>query len=280
MLKFVSYISNRLGLSDNVVKTCFALFEEGHAVPFIARYRSSSIQNVDPDTIFNLESHYRSFEHLEKSRQARLIKLAQRGLLNPKLQNAIENCVMMEELDELWAPFKPEKKESDYAKASSATRLLDIAYDLLSKDKTKFIGSVLLPVITSYPEFKPQQGILAILMHTIVTDSGNKEIVKKFLSTNIIITSNLKRKITKEDKAKSNFKDYDDYNKRLHQINHHQLLALRRGKQDADELTLKMTVPDNVKVRLNSVGYINIYITFDFVILFIHIIQYSIYRYH
>lgn len=54
--------------------------------------------------------------------------------------------------------------------------------------------------------------------------------------------------MTVEEKARSNFRDYDNYSRRLHQIPHYQILALRRGKGDSDELTVKVNIVSDAAV--------------------------------
>ena len=243
MKHFISYVSGLLALRRGVVQSAFKLLDEGHTVPFIARYRASKVGNIDAEQLYVLHNFHKQFETIDKLRVNRMEKLRQRSLLTPQLESSFQECVTIDRLDDLWIPFKAEKKESDVVKASSIQGLHELSMELLAVTAAKKqLGPLQLGTSASYPDFPAQQGLLTILIQSIIMDPEVRTEVKAFLSTNIQVSSNFKKKVTEEEKVRSNFRDYDNYNRRLQTIPHHQLLALRRGKDDSDELTVKVNV--------------------------------------
>ena len=243
MLHFISYISSLVQLRRGIIQSTFHLFVEGHTVPFIARYRASMVGNIGAEQLYILQNYYKEFVTMDKTRMNRMEKLRQRSLLSPFLEKSFQECVSMDQLDDLWQPYKAEKKESDLLKASSIEGLSELAQELLAvRSATKQLGPLSMKTSEKFPDFPPQKGLLVILIQTIATDPKVREVVKTFLSTNIEVSSKLKRNLDKDEKTRSKFRDYDNYNRRLHTIPHHQMLALRRGKDENGELSVKVNV--------------------------------------
>ena len=180
---------------------------------------------------------------MNKTRSNRIEKLRQRSLLSPILEKTFEECVSMDQLEDLWLPYKAEKRESDLVKASSIEGLYELSQKLLdTMSATKRLGPLSMKTSEKFPDFPSQKGLVVILIQTISTDPKVRDVVKTFLSTNLEVSSNLKKNLDKEEKKRSKFRDYDNYNRRLHMIPHHQVLALRRGKDESGELSVKVSV--------------------------------------
>ena len=264
MLHFISYISSLVQLRRGVIQSTFNLFAEGHTVPFIARYRASMVGNIGAEQLYVLQNYYKEFVTMDKTRMSRMEKLRQRSLLSPYLENSFQECVSMDQLDDLWKPYKAEKKESDLLKASSIEGLSELAQELLAvTSATTQLGPISMKISEDFPDFPPQKGLLVILMQTIATDHKVREVVKTFLSTNLEVSSNLKRSLDKEEKKRSNFRDYDNYSRRLHTIPHHQMLALRRGKDENGELSVKVNVTSVLLSEPNVIALPEISIAVD-----------------
>jgi protein Tex len=245
---FSEYVSKRTDIDSRVIRASFSLFSEGYTVPFIARYRGALVEHISADKLFTLQTYHTTYLNVERTRIGRLAKLSQRNLLNSKLKCSFDDCCTIEELDELWLPYKTEKKDSDLLKASSVIGLNDIALEICNPGCRKALGPLQLGLSEAYPDFSANQGLLVVLLHMIIVDISIRETARLFLQSNTLVTANLKKKMSKDERDRSNFKDYDGFSKRLHTIPNHTILALRRGKEDSDDLAVKIGVVSNAAV--------------------------------
>jgi len=224
------------------------LLVDGHTVPFISRYRRETIGNLTPTDLFDLDHRLDKFAATVKSRDAKLKKLEEDGKLTERLRKAFMNCTSNDEIDELWAPFK-EKHATNSAKAQSIPGLLELAEHLLERmgkpepeETLDKLAAIKIPaeLKSSIPSI--HVGVQFIVTDLVAHDPDNRKLARECfarqfsLQSGIVLPravpagSQLSLKEHKERVVKgSNYRDYHDYNRLLHHIPSHQLLAIRRG---------------------------------------------------
>ena len=207
---YKAYIGKILQLNIDIIKSCFKLFSEGHSVPFIARYRANLIQNIPVEKIFSIQSFYKKFLAIETKRNSRIDNLSKKGLLSNSLRKSFCECVTMDQLDELWEPFKTAKKDSDILTAFRIPSLQQMANSLLLQhENSKQYFPSDSPDYDLLPSnFNLKKGILLILIHNIANDPEIRNIVREFISPVIVVKANFKSKISSEQIEKSNFRFY------------------------------------------------------------------------
>ena len=87
-----------------------ALLSEGNTVPFIARYRKEMTGGLDEVQIREIEERYNYLENLEK-RKAEVVRLiAEQEKLTPELQAAILHASKMQQVEDLYRPYKQKRR--------------------------------------------------------------------------------------------------------------------------------------------------------------------------
>lgn len=182
-----------------------------------------------------------------KSRDAKLKKLEEDGKITERLRKSFMSCTSSDEVDELWAPFK-EKHSTNSAKAQSIPGLTELAEFLEGGSRMSpralwdGLAAIKIPseLQSSIPTI--QVGVQHIVTDMLAHDPANRKLARECYSRQFSLQAHIVLPKTvpdgcqlslKEHKEKlvkgSNYRDYHEYNRLLHSIPHHQLLAIRRG---------------------------------------------------
>src|SRR5665213_3593060 len=86
------------------------LFDEGHTVPFIARYRKEETGNLDEVQIRAIEEKLAYFRELEDRRATVLRTIEEQGKLTDELRDRILATLDKSELEDLYLPYKPKRR--------------------------------------------------------------------------------------------------------------------------------------------------------------------------
>ena len=107
----IAYTVNQTQIAANkVIPTIKLLFEQDCTVPFIARYRKEASGNLDEVQIRQIQSSYEEYLEIEKRRAYILEAIAKQDKLTPQLEQKILQAKTLEQLEDLYAPYKSKKK--------------------------------------------------------------------------------------------------------------------------------------------------------------------------
>lgn len=218
--KFVNFQSLQLQLDSWKIRRAISLLQEGCTVPFIARYRHLETGNVTCESLFHIQRSLEAFITLDKTRQNRITKLRDKGVSDDKLLERFESCLTMQELDELWEPFK-DKKSNKSQLARNISGLEDLATNVLNgKIYNLSPTQITLPVDS---ELTVIEGITAIITDVIAHDPDNKSLISKLVQNSIIVEASFTVSMTEEDRAMSKYFTYHNFKKFLTGVAPHQV---------------------------------------------------------
>ncbi|HRF41813.1 MAG TPA: Tex-like N-terminal domain-containing protein, partial [Saprospiraceae bacterium] len=103
-------IAQRLNLPIKKIENTLSLLAEGATIPFIARYRKEATGSLDEVDIAEIQRENRSIEEMEKRRESILHSIEEQGKLSEELRRRIENAVDLNELEDLYLPYKRKRK--------------------------------------------------------------------------------------------------------------------------------------------------------------------------
>lgn len=86
------------------------MLEEGNTVPFIARYRKERTGSLDEVQIKDISDAYQRVEKIEKKRSDIEARIEELGKLTPKLKKSIEAAETMQQLEDLYLPYKQKRR--------------------------------------------------------------------------------------------------------------------------------------------------------------------------
>ncbi|XP_041034532.1 S1 RNA-binding domain-containing protein 1 isoform X1 [Carcharodon carcharias] len=227
------------------------LFKEENTIPFIARYRKELTNNMDADTLREVQQTLEELTTVIKKAHTAIQKVAKEEKLTPFLKNALLNCQTLEEVEHVFAPYKSGSKKT---KAQQARQLgLEPAANLLidSPRELNLNNYIKANVkgLSSVAEI--ETGIQHILADMISKDRETLNCIRKLCEQNtVFIQSTLTKTTAKEKdgnkKDTEKFRLYHNFSSSIGNTHHHQILAINRGEK-LKILTVKVSIPDRVK---------------------------------
>src|SRR5690625_1233339 len=103
-------IAKELNVNITHIKQVIQLVEEGNTIPFIARYRKEMTGNLDEIQIHKIIEKW-SYANQLYERQEEVIRLiAEQGKLTAELQDKILKAKQLQELEDLYRPFRQKRR--------------------------------------------------------------------------------------------------------------------------------------------------------------------------
>ncbi|MBQ1929470.1 MAG: RNA-binding transcriptional accessory protein [Bacteroidales bacterium] len=243
---YVNYIANLISCKDWQVENCLQLLQDGATVPFISRYRKEVTGALDEVQVAQVKYCLVKFEELDKRKETVIASISDQGKLTQPLKEQIENCIQMQELEDLYLPYRPKRRTR--ASIAKERGLEPLATKMMSFNLPNFDNYVSSFINDTLPD---KEKVL----------SGARDIIAENLSERIEIRQELRnfyskssRLVSKLSKGKEEegekFENYFDFSEDLHRMPAHRLLAVLRGvsegvlqvKLDADASISKKIV--------------------------------------
>jgi len=108
--KYQSLISRNLNIETWKVSNTLDLIAEGATVPFISRYRKEATGGLDEIMIREIQNLYARFVEIDKRRDTIIRTISEQGALTDEIKLKIDTAVTMNELEDLYLPYRPKKK--------------------------------------------------------------------------------------------------------------------------------------------------------------------------
>ncbi|MBP9680411.1 MAG: RNA-binding transcriptional accessory protein [Bacteriovorax sp.] len=233
------------------------LITDQSTVPFVARYRKEVTGGMDEVQIRSIHESYENYIEREKRREYILEAIKKMDQLTPDLEKKIKAADTINQLEDLYAPYKAKKKSKGMmAKEAGLGPLAEI---LLSTSKTKQQLKDELGDKFNNPESKitsfeeAYAGAFDIIIETMAHDPETKEILRKDYWSDAIVKSTKRDKAEQEDKDWLKYKDYFEFSQRAFDLKEakasHRFLAMRRG-MTSKTLKVDVVFPEEVALGL------------------------------
>ena len=213
----------------NIQKTV-QLLDEDCTIPFISRYRKDQTGNLDEVQIETIAKLNKQFYEIVKRKEAVLKSIEEQKALSPELKSKIENSFDLQEIEDLYLPFKKKKKtKADVARENGLEPLAKIIMSQRNDDVEYLAANYLNANIKNEDEAL----------------QGARDIIAEWINENIYIRKNLRRlfqrnatistkvvKAKKDDEAAQKFNQYFDWEEPISKTPSHRLLAMMRAENE------------------------------------------------
>lgn len=228
LFMFFSYIAQQTTISENKIKNVVKLFDEGCTVPFIARYRKEATGGLNEVEIITIKEAYERQLEVAKRKDSILKSIQEQDKLTPELKAKIENTFALNELEDLYLPYRPKRKtRATVAIEKGLEPLAEMIFTGRETDPERRALSFLNDQVKDIES--ALQGARDIIAEWINENGEARNRIRNAFEKTATITSKVKKK--KEAEA-DKYRDYFDFSESLHRIPSHRLLAIRRGEQE------------------------------------------------
>ncbi|MBT8392327.1 MAG: helix-hairpin-helix domain-containing protein, partial [Ignavibacteria bacterium] len=224
----VKHISSKLSINQSQVSNTVKLLEEGATIPFISRYRKETTGSLDETKITAIEKEWKRLLELVKRREAILKSINDQELLTPELEEKINSCWNMTELEDIYLPYKPKRKtRASAAREKGLEPLAEIIMaqkdDKIDKIAEKYLND-------EVPDIEAAlAGARDIIAEWINENADARNKIRQLFERDAIISSKV---IEKKKDEGTKYQDYFDFSEPLERCAGHRLLAIRRAEQE------------------------------------------------
>ncbi|MDP4164735.1 MAG: Tex family protein, partial [Bacillota bacterium] len=237
--QLLKMIATELSISDKQIKSVISLLDDGNTVPFIARYRKEQTGALDEVQIRSIQERWQYIQNLEQRKEEVLRLIEEQGKLTDELSANISRALKLQELEDLYRPFKQKRR-------TKATVAKEKGLEPLAQWMILGTGGSVEEEAKQY--LSEEKEILS------VEDAiaGAKDIIAEMVSDDAESRKWIRRETFKSSAMSSTVKDeekdekkiyemYYEYEEAVSKIVPHRILALNRGeKEDILRVSVKM----------------------------------------
>ena len=237
-------IAKELQVTKKQVEAAIELMDAGNTVPFIARYRKEVTGELTDEQLRIIETRSNYLRNVETRRREIINSITEQGKMTDALLALIEKAVKLQELEDLYLPYKQKKRTR--ASIARERGLEPLAALMLDDSVTTGDPLVLAKEYLSeavLTEEEALQGASDIVAETISDRADFRAYLRKRMWQEGHIVSTL----TKDETNQERFLQYADYTEPIHHIPSHRILAMNRGEK-LGALKITITVPDDIYI--------------------------------
>ena len=230
MMNIIDILIKEFSLKKFQVEATLKLIDEGNTIPFIARYRKEQTGEMSDVTLRELDERLTYLRNLE-SRQEEVIRLIdEQGKLTPELKTKILSSTTVTQIDDLYRPFRPKRRtRATIAKEKGLEPLAEIIWS--QEETKKSIEEIATPYINAEKEVETLEDALAGAMDIIAEMISDDPDFRTLVRNRLYAKSTISTQAVNE-KEKSVYEMYYDYNEKISTLPNHRVLAINRAEKE------------------------------------------------
>lgn len=237
-------IAKELQVTKKQVEAAIELMDAGNTVPFIARYRKEVTGELTDEQLRIIETRSNYLRNVETRRREIINSITEQDKMTDALLALIEKAVKLQELEDLYLPYKQKKRiRASIARERGLEPLAALMLDdsVTTGDPLILAKEYLSEAVLT--EEDALQGASDIVAETISDRADFRAYLRKRMWQEGHIVSTL----TKDETNQERFLQYADYTEPIHHIPSHRILAMNRGEK-LGALKITITVPDDIYI--------------------------------
>ncbi|CEQ31919.1 RNA-binding protein [[Clostridium] sordellii] len=243
-------LKSEFNLRDSQIENTIKLIDEGNTIPFIARYRKEMTGEMSDVTLRAFHEKLTYLRNLQSRKDDVQRIIQEQGKLNKEIEKSIKQAKTLQEVEDIYAPFKQKKRTR--ATIAKEKGLEPLAMAILNEninlkieipkyiDEEKEVNS----------EEDALKGAKDIIAEIVSEDAKLKKYIRELALKEGVINS----KSTKDEK--SVYDMYYDYSEGVRNMAPHRVLAINRGEKE-EFLKVKLEINNDKVVNYIFNTYIN-----------------------
>lgn len=235
---YAQKIATELKVPTSQVQATLSLLDEDCTIPFIARYRKEATGSLDEVVVTAIRDLREKYTQLDKRREAMVKSLKERDLLNDELLAKLNASLTLNDLEDIYLPFKPKRKtKASVAREKGLEPLAAEIFNFKIKDVKK-AAEAYVDAEKGVESVDAAIGYARDIMAEWMSEQPEvRQKLRQYWSKNSIVSSKVAK--GKEQEGQK-FKDYFDWSEKVTAAPSHRILAMLRGEGEGIlKLTLK-----------------------------------------
>jgi uncharacterized protein len=248
----IKTIARELNVSVRQVDATARLLDEDNTIPFIARYRKEVTGGLDEEQLRSIDQRLAYLRQLGERKQAVLRSIEEQGKLTPELQAAITSATTLQQVEDLYRPYKPKRRtRATVARERGLEPLARIILDQPADAPDPH--TVAQPYLSDeVPAAQDALDGACDIIAEIVTDDpkirhATRDLARReaFVSVSVTDESQDKRGV---------YRRYYDFRERVTSLKPHQVLAINRGEEEGI-LKVSVDMPEDEHLAIMAHHY-------------------------
>ncbi|PRP49819.1 RNA-binding transcriptional accessory protein [Bacillus halotolerans] len=245
-------IAKEIGLSQKHVESVIRLLEDGNTVPFIARYRKEQTGSMDEVQIQTISERWQYIQNLNQRKEEVIRLIAEQDKLTDELKRKIDQSVKLQEVEDLYRPYKQKRKtKATVAKSKGLEPLADFIMTLPQDDR---LAETADQYISEEKEVFTREEAIEGAKHIIAEQISDEPNFRKWIRQETFKKGTIKSAAGKsaDTDEKNVYEMYYEYEEPIAKVVPHRVLAMNRGEKE-DILKVSIEPPaDHIKAYLEK----------------------------
>ncbi|CAF1763432.1 30S ribosomal protein S1 [Bacillus subtilis] len=245
-------IAKEIGLSQKHVESVIRLLEDSNTVPFIARYRKEQTGSMDEVQIQTISERWQYIQNLNQRKEEVIRLIAEQDKLTDDLKRKIEQSVKLQEVEDLYRPYKQKRKtKATVAKSKGLEPLADYILTLPQDDR---LAATADQYISEEKEVFTREEAIEGAKHIIAEQISDEPTFRKWIRQETFKRGTIKSAAGKsaDTDEKNVYEMYYEYEEPIAKVVPHRVLAMNRGEKE-DILKVAIEPPaDHIKAYLEK----------------------------
>lgn len=231
-----AYLANLLKLKTSQINAAIKLIDEGNTIPFIARYRKEATGDMKDEQLRDLNDKLIYVRNLIKRQNEIKNSIEEQGKMTPELSLAIDKVEKLQELEDIYLPYKQKKRTRAMIAKEKGLEPLS-QFILKQEDNSEKLEDIALKYLND--EVTSSDEALAGASDIIAETISDSADIRAKLRQHLWQTSSLSITRDKEADSDEAFLMYEDYTEPIKHLPSHRILAINRG-ESKDILKVKL----------------------------------------
>jgi uncharacterized protein len=234
------------------VQNTIKLIDEGCTIPFIARYRKELTGELDDQVLRELYERLVYLRNLEERRNAVRRLIEEQGKLTDEISAAIDASKSMQEIEDIYRPFKPKRRTR--ASIAREKGLEPLAAILLAQE---ILSGNIYDIASAYVD--AEKGVnsveeaLAGASDIIAEEVSDNAEIRKVVRDLFFKHGTMVSQAVKEED--SVYRMYYDFREPISKIAKYRILAINRGEKE-EFLRARIEVPEELVIAYLKSKYV------------------------
>lgn len=226
----IQFIQAQVNTVPKNIEATLKLLAEDCTIPFISRYRKDQTGNLDEVVIEQIAKLSKQFDEIVKRKESILKSIEEQGQLSSELKSKIEKSFDLQEIEDLYLPYKKKKKtRADVARENGLEPLAKLII-AQKNDDVDFLSTQYINKNVKNEE-EALQGARDIVAEWINENIAVRQSLRRLYTRKAIIESKVIKKKSEEEAAQK-FSQYFDWSEPLTKAPSHRLLAMLRAENE------------------------------------------------
>lgn len=226
-MDFAKVLAKELSLDEKHVQNVLNLLEDGNTIPFIARYRKEMTGSMDDTVLRKFHERHTYLQGLEERREGILRLIKEQEKLTPELAEKIQEAQTLQELEDLYRPYKQKRKTRAFIAAEKGLKPLADFILLQTGVRVESEAEKYINEEKGVASLEEALGGASDIIAEFISDNAEYRAFARriFLSQGMIVTKAKTEENTVYDM-------YADFSEPVRKIAPHRILAVNRGEKE------------------------------------------------